>query len=122
LPVLKEKNLNVRLVCVTSYELFALQNAAYLESIVGPADRADSTFITTHARRLMGEWVFNSDAEKYALSSDWDDRWRSGGALDEVLDEAHMTPEWILKGVQRFVGERDQRLADLIHDIDIALQ
>jgi transketolase len=122
LPVLREKNLNVKLVCVTSYELFALQDAAYRESIVGPADRADSTFMTTHARRLMGEWVFNSHAEEYALSSDWDDRWRSGGALDEVLDEAHMTPEWVLKGIERFVGDREKRLGQLKHDIDAALQ
>ena len=31
--------------------------------------------------------------------------------MDEVLDEAHLSQEWILKGIQRFAEEREQRLA-----------
>jgi len=120
LPTLKEKNLNVKLVCVTSPELFALQDAAYRDSVVCPADRSDSTYITTHARRLMGDWIFNGQAEAYALSPDFDDRWRSGGTLDEVLDEAHLTPEWILKSIERFANHRDQRLSVLKHELDSA--
>ena len=121
LPKLAEKRLNVKIVCVASPELFALQSAAYRESVVGPADRADSTFITTHARRLMSEWVFNGHAEEYALSPDHDDRWRTGGSLDEVLDEAHLTPEWILKSIERFVKDRERRLSTLKKELDSAL-
>lgn len=121
LPILDEKQINVKLVCVTSAELFALQDKSYREAVVTPADRADSTFITTHARRLMSEWVFNDLSDAYALSSDHDDRWRSGGALEEVLDEAHMNPKWILEAIKRFANDRPKRLAELKQQIESAL-
>jgi transketolase len=88
--------------------------------VLAPADYADSTVITTQARWLMHDWLFNKVAEAYALSADWDDRWRTGGAVDEVLDEAHLTPEWIVKGVERFVRERPARLACLRDELDAA--
>jgi len=81
--------------------------------VIVPGDRLDTTVVTTQARRLMHEWIFNPLAEEYALSSDWDDRWRTGGTLDEVLDEARLSPQWLLKGIQRFVDERDSRLQRL---------
>ncbi len=113
LPELDHLGLNVKVVCATSPQLFALQPAEYRQQVISPADRADLTVITTQARALMSEWLFNKEAEEYALSSDWDNRWRTGGALEEVLDEAHLSPEWILKGIQRFVQERSQRLERL---------
>jgi transketolase len=113
LPELERRKLNVKIVCATSPELFALQPEEYRRRVLSPADRVDSTVITTQARRLMSDWLFNELAEEYALSSDWDNRWRTGGSVSEVLDEAHLTPEWILKGVERFVGERASRLARL---------
>jgi len=120
LPELDARNLNVKVVCATSSQLFALQPADYREAVLSPADRADSTVITTQARCLMHAWLFNRVAEEYALSADWDDRWRTGGALDEVLDEAHLSPEWILKGVERFVKERAARLGRLQAELDAA--
>lgn len=113
LPVLEERKLNVKIVVAASPELFALQPAAYRAQVITPADRLDSTVITTQARALMKDWIFNHLSEEYALSSDWDDCWRTGGALDEVLDEAHLSPEWILKGIERFVSSRPQRLETL---------
>ena len=86
-----------------------------------PADRLDSTVITTMARGLMDDWLFNPLAEEYALSSDWDDRWRTGGTVDEVLDEAHLSPEWLLKGIERFVNTRPQRLTALQDDLRAAM-
>nr|WP_321305888.1 thiamine pyrophosphate-dependent enzyme [uncultured Sphaerochaeta sp.] len=121
LPVLKEKQLNMKIVCVTSTELFAMQDSAYRETIISPADRVDSTFITTQAKRTMADWVFNSLSEEYSLSSDHDDRWRSGGNLDEVLDEAHLSPEWILKYVERFASERSERMSQLTNQLNQAL-
>ena len=47
---------------------------------------------------------------EYALSADWDDRWRTGGTVDEVLEEAHLSPDWLLKGIERFVVDRPKRL------------
>ena len=110
---LDELDLNVKIVCATSPQLFALQPAAYRTAVLAPEDRIDSTVLTTQARWLMHDWLFNQIAEEYALSSDWDDRWRTGGTLDEVLDEAHLSPKWVLEGIERFVRERPRRLERL---------
>ena len=120
LPELDARGLNVKIVCATSPQLFALQPEEYRRSVLAPADYADSTVITTQARWLMHDWLFNKVAEAYALSADWDDRWRTGGAVDEVLDEAHLTPAWIVKGIERFVSERPARLACLRDELDAA--
>ena len=61
----------------------------------------------------MHEWIFNPSAEKYALSSDWDDRWRTGGTLEEVINEAHLSPDWLMKGIERFVRDKEKRTAFL---------
>ena len=120
LPELDARGLNIKIICATSPQLFALQPEAYRRSVLAPADYADSTVITTQARWLMHDWLFNKVAEAYALSADWDDRWRTGGAVDEVLDEAHLTPAWIVKGIERFVNERPARLACLGAELDAA--
>jgi transketolase len=112
-PQLDRSGLNVKVVYAASPQLFALQPPEYRQQVISVADRADSTVITTQARFLMSDWLFNKIAEEYALSADWDNRWRTGGGLEEVLDEAHLSPEWIMKGIQRFVYERPQRLERL---------
>ena len=113
LPELESRKLNVKIVYVSSPELFALQPKHYQEQIITQADKIDSTIITTQARALMHDWMFNHIAEEYAISSDWDDRWRTGGNLEEVLDEAHLSPQWILQGIEKFVSSRQQRLDTL---------
>ncbi|MFN2282913.1 MAG: transketolase [Anaerolineae bacterium] len=110
LPELGERGLNVKIVCATSPQLFALQPEGYQQSVLSPHDRADSTVITTQARWLMHDWLFGKVAEEYALSADWDNRWRTGGTLTEVIDEAHLSPEWVLAGLERFVRDREIRL------------
>ncbi len=112
--------LNVKLVCVTSPQLFARQGEDYRRQVLSDADRMDSTVVTTQARWLMHDWLFNKVAEEYALSTDWDNRWRTGGSVDEVLDEAHLSPAWLLEGIRRFVADRDTRLARLAGQIDAA--
>ena len=118
LPELDRRKLNVKIVYAASPELFALQPEEYREKIVTPADRVDSTVITTQARALMHDWLFNKDAEEFALSSDWDNRWRTGGTVDEVLDEAHLSSEWLLKGIERLVSSRQQRLEKLKEELN----
>ena len=110
LPDLDQRGLNVKVVCATSPQLFALQPESYRQQVLSPDDWADSTVITTQARWLMHDWLFNKVAEKYALSADWDNRWRTGGTLDELVDEAHISPRWVLAGVERFVRDRKKRL------------
>ncbi len=111
LSTLDAKDLNIKIVYVSSTELFEQQPESYQKKIITDADRIDSTVITTQSRSLMKDWIFNDNNLAYAISSDWDDQWRTGGTLYEVLDEAHLSPEWILKGIERFVAGRDDRLA-----------
>ncbi|MBN1484237.1 MAG: transketolase [Chloroflexia bacterium] len=122
LPELDRRELNVKVVTATSPQLFALQPAAYRREVLSPADWADSTVVTTQARWLMHDWLRNPLAEAYALSADWDDRWRSGGTLAEVLEEAHLSPEWLLQGIERFARERSQRLRRLQDMVQGALR
>ena len=77
--------------------------------------------ITNGARRLMFDWLPNHIAEEYSLSSDWDDRWRTGGSVDEIMEEAHLSPKFILAGVERFVREREPRLRRVIDAAQEAL-
>ena len=113
LPELERRGLNVKIVAAISPELFKLQPQSYRDEVLSPADRLDAMAITNGARRLMHDWLDNKVAEAYTLSSDWDNRWRTGGTVDELLEEAHLSPEWLLKGIERFVSERPQRLATI---------
>ena len=89
-------------------------------AVLNEALRADSTVITTQARRLMHDWLYNKVAEEYALSADWDNRWRSGGMLDELIDKARLSPRWVIEGIERFVRDREDRLVRLGAQIDQA--
>ena len=120
LPELDARGLNVKVVCSTSPQLFALQPEAYRQKVLSPGDRADSAVITTQARWLMHDWLFNKVAEEYALSADWANRWGTGGTLEEVIEEAHLSPRYVLEGIERFVRDRDSRLAQIQAQIDAA--
>ena len=113
LPQLAEKKWNVKIVCATSPQLFALQSEDYRNAVLPAGDRMDSTIITTQAGWLMHDWIFNPLAEEYGLSADWDDRWRTGGTLEEVIDEAHLSPQYLMAGIERFVRDRAERLQRL---------
>jgi transketolase len=118
LPRLDADGVNVKIVCVTSPELFERQPRDYRSGVITPGDQADSTVVTTQARWLMQRFLLNPLAEEYALSSDHDDSWRTGGSLEEVIDEAHLSPEWVMKGIRRFVDERPERLRRLREQFD----
>src|SRR5271157_2483106 len=49
--------------------------------------------------------------DDYSLTSDWDNQWLTGGLEPEVIAEAHLDPESIFAGIQRFARERDVRLS-----------
>jgi transketolase len=113
LPELDARGLNVKLVAVPSPQLFAVQPAEYRDTIITAADKWDSTYITNRSRRLMYDWTFNPLAAEYAMTSDFDDRWRTGGTVDDVLEEAHLDPEHLLEGIERFVKDRSIRMERL---------
>ena len=45
--------------------------------------------ISNQGRKLMHDWLPNKTAEKYAMTTDWDDRWRTGGTVEEIKLEAN---------------------------------
>ncbi|MBC7223904.1 MAG: transketolase, partial [Anaerolineae bacterium] len=120
LPDLDREGLNVKVVAAISPELFRLQPREYRERVLPDVDWVDSMCITNRALRLMHDWLHNTIAEEYSLSSDWDNRWRTGGTVDELLAEAHLTPDWILRGIERFVRERKERLKRLRDQVNAA--
>jgi transketolase len=67
--------------------------------------------VTNGARRLMADWLSGPVAQEYTLCADRDDRWRTGGSVDEVMEEAGLSADQILAGIERFVRERPDRLA-----------
>jgi transketolase len=113
LPELDRAGLNVKIVAAISPQLFRLQDARYRAAVVSEADRWDAMAITNGAYRLMRDWVDGPLALEYSLSSDWDDRWRTGGSIEEVMAEAHLAPEQILAGIERFARARDERVRRL---------
>ena len=110
LPELDKAGLNVKIVAAVSPQLFRLQPKEYQDQVLSEADRLDAMGVTNRARRHMGDWVFTKIGEEYTLASDVDNRWRTGGSVDEVLEEAHLAPKDILAGIERFVRDREQRL------------
>jgi transketolase len=113
LPELASSGLNVKVVAAISPQLFALQNAAYRDSVASAAERWDAMCITSRGIRLMSDWIDHAIVEEYSLSSDWDDRWRTGGSVEEIVDEAHLSAKHILEGIERFVRDRAGRLERL---------
>ena len=118
LPELDRAGLNVKIVAAISPQLFRLQSPAYQEATVSQADRWDSMAITNGAFKLMRDWLDGPLARDYSLSPDWDDRWRTGGSLDEVIEEAHLDPDHILAAIERFAREREERLRGLQATVD----
>jgi transketolase len=111
--LLKGEGPNVKLVQATSWELFKRQPKRYKEQVLSEAEWMDSTVITNSARRLMHDWLPHRVAEEYAVCSDWDDRWRTGGSVEELKLEAHIDPQSVWLAIERFAREREQRLARL---------
>ena len=120
LPELEKNKLNVKIVAAISSDLFRLQSESYRREVLSPGDWADSMCITNGARKLMADWMGSRIAEEYTLSSDWDDRWRTGGSLEEVLEEAHLSPDHILEAIERFVRDREVRLRRICEGVEEA--
>jgi transketolase len=120
LPELDRRGLNVKVVAAISPQLFARQDAAYRDATLSAADRLDAMAITNGAFRLMAAWVDAPGAREHSLSADWDDRWRTGGSVDEVADEAHLSAGHIVAAIERFARERDARLAGLRATLEAA--
>ncbi len=110
LPRIIEEGPNVKIVAAISWVLFQQQSETYRNAIIAPDEWHNAMIITNGGRRLMHKWMANRIVEDYSLSPDWDDRWRTGGSLDEIVDEAHLSPRWLWAGITKFAADRDRRL------------
>ena len=113
LPKIDAAQLNVKIICAASAELFALQPGEYRSAVLGAGDRMNSMVVTTAGRATMHSWLFNKIAEEYSVCPDWDNRWRTGGTLDQVLEEARLSPDWIYEGIEKFAADRELRMRQL---------
>ncbi|RMG42539.1 MAG: transketolase [Acidobacteria bacterium] len=111
LPEIDRLGLNVKIVVAISPQLFARQPLEYRERILPDADRLDAMAITNRARASMRPWLLSEVGLEYSLSADRDDRWRTGGSVEDVMEEAGLDPGSIIEGISRFVAERERRLA-----------
>jgi transketolase len=110
MPRIEAAGLNVRIVAVISEELFHLQPQPYRLRILPDAQRFDCMVVTTLTKRVLPLANLGPLTEEYTLSSDRDDRWRTGGTEADVIREAGLDADSILTGIARFVRERADRL------------
>ncbi|MAE28019.1 MAG: transketolase [Planctomycetes bacterium] len=106
---------NVKVVAALSWQLFELQDKEYRNTVLSRADWLDSTVISNGARRAMHDWLPHKVAEDYAMCSDWDNRWRTGGSAEEVKVEAHIDAQSLKQGITRFAQDREYRLSRVVH-------
>jgi transketolase len=117
LPRISAEGPNIKIVAAISWELFQRQTEEYRNSIATPAEWNDAMVITNNSRRSMSKWMVNPVVEEYSLSSDWDNRWRTGGSVEEIVDEAHLSPRWVWDGLIKFAESRPERLRRLREEL-----
>ena len=111
LPRLNEAGINVKVIAAISEELFDRQPEAYRNSVLPPEAYYDVMVVSTGTRRVWPLRNLGPLTDDYSLTSDWDNQWLTGGLEPDVIAEAHLDPESIFAGIQRFAKDRDQRIA-----------
>ena len=110
LPRLAEAGINVKVIAVVSEDLFDRQSEAYQNSVLPPEARQDLMVVSSGTRRVWPIRNLGPLTDEYSLTSDWDNQWLTGGLESDVIAEAHLDPESILRGVKRFADERTSRI------------
>jgi len=113
LPKLKAEGPNVKIVAAISWELYRRQNEEYKRSIMSDREWSDAMIITNTSINIMRNWTANPIVKEYSISPDWDNQWRTGGSLEEIIEEAHLSEKWAWEGIVKFAGERKLRLEKL---------
>ena len=101
---------NVKIIAAISWDLFMHQSNKYRQKIISDNEWMDSMIITNGARTLMKNWISNKIVEEYSLSPDYDNRWRTGGSVDEIVTESKLDSKSIWEGINRFAVDRKSRL------------
>ncbi|HXJ79946.1 MAG TPA: hypothetical protein VMS64_14835 [Candidatus Methylomirabilis sp.] len=111
LPRLAQAGMNVKVIAAISEELFDRQSEAYRNAVLPPEARQDLMFVMSGTRRMWPLRNVGSLTDAYSLTADQDNQWLTGGLEADVIAEAHLDPESIFAGVQRFAHDRGKRLA-----------
>lgn len=109
LPWFAQGGPNVKVVAAISSALWRRQPAKWKERVLPARDWAESMVVSNTARWNMQNWIPHAVAADYAITPDHDDRWRTGGSVEQIVAESHLDPEHIKEGVLRFLRERRQR-------------
>ena len=117
LPQIKSDGPNVKIIAAISWELFRLQPLEYQQRIISDIEWPDSMIITNGAISLMKNWISNRVVQEYSLSPDFDNRWRTGGSVDEIIAESKLDSQSLFEGIKRFANERNDRLNRLHQSI-----
>ena len=112
LPKLEAAGVNVKVIAAISEDLFDRQPQAYRDSVLPPEARYDLMVVSTGTRRVWPLRNLGPLTDEYSLTSDFDNSWRSGGLEADVIAEAHLDPDSIFAGVERFANERERRIGD----------
>jgi transketolase len=59
----------------------------------------------------MSNWISNTIVKKYSMSPDHDNKWRTGGSVDQIITESKLDPKSLMKGIKIFAKDRASRLA-----------
>jgi transketolase len=110
LPKLEAAGVNVKVIATISEELFDRQPQAYRDSVLPPEAPYDLMVVSTGTRRMWPLRNLGPLTDEYSLTSDFDNSWRTGGLEPEVIAEAHLDPDSIFAGVERFANERERRI------------
>jgi len=111
LPWLADGGPNVKIVAAISHALFRRQAPKWQQRVLPLHEWADSMVVSNTARWNMNNWIPHMVGAEYALTPDWDNRWRTGGSVDQIVAESHLDPESLKAGITRFVEERRERQA-----------
>ena len=105
LPQLEEKGLNIKIIAAISWELFNRQSKEYQNSIICDAEWNNSMIITNSSIKLMHNWIANNTVTKYSMSPDYDNKWRTGGSVNQIIKESRLDPKSIMEGIERFISD-----------------
>jgi transketolase len=103
LPELNRQGYNLKIVAAVSWGLFTRQSEEYRQRILPAEDRREAMIITNGALRWMSEWTDGEATSPHSVSPEHDGRWRTGGSLDEVIEESGLSGPQVLTAIERFV-------------------
>jgi transketolase len=111
LPRLAQLGVNVKVIAAISDELFERQPEEYRMSVFPPEARYDLMVVSTGTRRVWPLQNLGPLTDEYSLVSDWHDEWLTGGTESDVIAEAHLDPDSIYNGIERFARDHDSRIS-----------